>query len=128
MTPPSARWIRSEPLKSAHGPSSPNGETRRDQRRKLLRQRGGAESVPVELAARRRFQQHVRGGEECLKPLAIVGLAQVKDDRPFPAVVLPEEERTLGIILVLVEGTDATGRTPTRRFDLDDVGAEPGER
>src|SRR5207302_7938330 len=66
--------------------------------------------------------------DERAERLAVALLMQVEDDRALAAVVLPEEQRAFGILAILVEGTDAPRGVPARRLDLDDVGAEPGER
>src|SRR5215831_11440238 len=102
MTPPSARWIRSEPLNP-----EPRG---------------------IELAARRRLQQDVRRAHERLKALAVVALVQIEHDRALAAVVLPEEQGALRALLILIEGPDAPGGVAAWRLYLDDVRAQAGQR
>ena len=100
------------------------GHPRDDQGRTLLHQRVRAQPEPVELSPGRGLQQHVGGGDERAEPVSIFALAQIEHDRALPAVVLPEEERALGVFPVLVEGTDAARGAAAGRLHLDDVGAE----
>ena len=93
----------------------------------LLHQRTGAEPVAVELAPRRGLQQHVGGGDQRAEPIAVGRLAQIEHDGALAAVVLPEEQRALGILAVLVEGPDTARGTAAGRLHLDDVGAQPGQ-
>src|SRR4029453_2607416 len=67
-------------------------------------------------------------GDERAEPLAVRRGLQVERDRALAAVVLPEEQRALGILAILVERPDAARRAATRRLHLDDVGAQARER
>ncbi len=100
---------------------------RDDQRRVLLHQGGGTEPVYVELPLGCRLQQHVGGGDQRAELLLVSRLAQVEHDRTFAAVVLPEEEGSLGIDHVLVEGADAARGATAGRLHLDHIGAQPGQ-
>ena len=82
------------------------GRPRDDQRGILRHQRARSHPEPVELSPGRGLQEHIGGGDERAKPLAVFMLAQIEHDRALPAVVLPEEQGALGIFPVLVEGTD----------------------
>src|SRR5439155_5085266 len=101
---------------------------RDDQGGVLPHQSVRAQTQPVELTARRRLQHDIGGGDERAELLAVALLTQIEHDRALPAVVLPEEQRALGIFAVLVEGTESPGGGSAGRLDLDDVGAEPRER
>ena len=103
-------------------------DPRDDQRGMLLHQRAGAEPVSIELTARRRFQHHVGGGDQRAEAITICHLPQVENDRALAAVVLPEEQRALGIFAVLVERPDTARRIAAGRLHLDDVGAQPRQR
>jgi hypothetical protein len=104
------------------------GHPRDDQGGTLLHQRVRAEPAPVELAPRHRLQQHVGGGDQRAEPIPVRRLAQVEDDRALSAVVLPEEQRTLAILPILVEGSNAARGAAAGRLHLDDVGAQPRQR
>src|SRR5438094_395566 len=112
------------------GPRTVVAERRRprgDQRGKLAQERGHAEPERIELALRRRLQQHVGGGDQRAELILALRLTQVEHDGTLPAVVLPEEQRALRILSVLVKGTDAARGAAAGRLYLDDVGAQPGQ-
>ena len=95
--------------------------TARDQRR-------SRQPDLVELAARRRLEQDVGARDERAEALAIFRPLQVEHDRALAAVVVPEEQRALGIRAVLVERADAARGAAAGRLDLDDLGAEARQR
>ena len=72
-------------------------------------------------ATRRRIEQHVRAFDQREELFAAGLTLQIEHYRAFAKVVLPEEERTLGVYDVLVERADAPRRTPVRWLDLDNV-------
>src|SRR5262249_34136087 len=82
----------------------------------------------VELAARRRLHQDVHRAHERAKALAVVALAQIEHDRALATVVLPEEQRALRVLAVLIEGADAARGVAAGRLHFDDVGAQAGQR
>src|SRR5207247_3109293 len=96
-----------------------------DQCRKPTLQRLGAKAQRIELALGRRLEQNVGGRQQRLKSLAVCLFLESQLDGALAAVVLPEEQRSLGIRLVLVERPDATRRTASRRLHFYDVCAEP---
>ena len=113
------------------GPRSMVAERRHprvDQGGELRHQRVRAQPARVEFTPGCRLQQHVRGGDERAEPLPVLRLTQVEHDRALAAVVLPEEERALGIFPVLVEGPDAACGAAAGRLHLDDLGAQTRQR
>src|SRR5262249_36263177 len=60
--------------------------------------------------------------------ITVGGLGQVEHDRALAAVVLPEEQRALGILAVLIEGANPSRGVAAGRLHLDDVGAESRQR
>src|SRR5262249_50270704 len=116
-------------LERAPGPVVAEGRhAGMDQSRKLTLQRRSAKTQRIELTLRRRLEQNVGGLEQRLKTLAVCLLLKIELDRALAAVVLPEEQRSLGVRLVLVERPDAARRAAARRLHLHDVCTEPRER
>ena len=116
-------------MKFAHGPSSPNGVMRAwISVGNSLRERVRAHAELVELTLRRGLEQDVGARDERAEALAILLLLEIEHERLLAAVVVPEEERALGVFLVLVERPDAARRVAAGRLDLDDLGAEAGQR
>ena len=112
-------------MKSAHGPSSPKGDMRATIR---------AGNACISASAPSPNPASSPRGVDSSSTSAVatsdrnrsrsLALAQVEHDRALAAVVLPEEQRALGILAVLIEGPDPTGGIATRRLHLDHVGAQ----
>jgi hypothetical protein len=66
-------------------------------------------------------------GDELADPRRVGGVVEVQHDRALRSVVLPEEQRPLGALDVLVEGPDAPAGRSAGRLDLHHVGAEAGQ-
>ena len=95
----------------------------------LLHQRVRAQPERVELAPRRRFEQHVGARDERAEPLAVLlpGRRSSTIER-LPRLYCQKNSERSGSSPVLVERADAARGAAAGRLDLDDVGAEPGER
>ncbi len=99
-----------------------------DQSGKLFPQRCRPQPQRIERSFRRGLQQNVGGGHQRPKTPGVALALQIQLDRALAAVVLPEEQGSLGIHAILVERPDAPRRASPRRLHLDDVGAEACER
>ena len=123
---PRARWTRSEPLnwpraRVAEG-RHPRETTRGCSCIKASSPSPSPSSSPLGVDSSRTSALATRARNARGLPLV-----QIEHDRALAEVVLPEEEGALGIP-VLVEGPDAAGGAAAGRLDLDDVGAQAGQR
>jgi hypothetical protein len=99
-----------------------------DQRGEFFCKRFLAHADLVELAFRGGLEQDVGARDERAEAVLILLLLEIEHERLLAAVVIPEEERSLRICLVFVEGADAAGGVAAGRLDLDDLGTEARER
>ena len=102
-------------------------KARRDQGRVGFAQRLELQPEPGKVRPRSRVEQDVGRAGERSERCAVSFVSQIEHDRPLLPVVVPEEERALGIDAVAVERADRAGAVPPGRLDLDHFGAEPGE-
>ena len=92
------------------------------------------EGVPAQLGlpgqqglVRAGQQQHVGRPDERPQRLDVGRFGPVDHDRALAPVVLPEEERGLGVGIVAGERPQAAGGAALGRLDLDHVGAQAGQ-
>src|SRR5262249_40083646 len=94
----------------------------------LLHERVRTQAQVVQLTPGRGLQQHVGRGDKGAELVTVCRLAQIKHDRTLAAVVLPEEQRALGISPVFVEGTDAARGTAAGWLYFDNISTQTCQR
>ena len=98
------------------------------QRREARVERGAIEPQHLVERAAARVEQDVGAAEQAQQMLAPARLAQIEHHRFLVAVVVPEEQRAFETRLVFEKRSDPPRGIALGRFDLDDLGAEPGQQ
>ena len=80
--------------------------------------------MAVEFALGGGFEQDVGAGDQLAQFRTVIFLLEIEHDRTFAAVVLPEKQRTLGIVFILIKGPDAARGAAAGRLYFDHFGAQ----